>query len=110
VPEHWIPLIPTPEPGTTAMRLRRGTMLQHRGEALREVPPEGRLLEPGRDLRLFDDEVPRDGAHVTRAYQYARWTDGTAHLWMGRRKRPGRGEGWSGLRFDLVEDALTAGP
>jgi hypothetical protein len=26
--------------------------------------------------------------------------DGNTHLWRGRRKGPGRGEGSSGLRFD----------
>ena len=36
------------------------------------------------------------GAHVSRSFQHARWVDGSSHLWMSRRKRPGRGEGWSG--------------
>ena len=63
----------------------------------------GRVLEPGTPLSLFEEEVPRAGARVTRAHQYARWSDGTTHLWVGRRKGPGRGEGWSGLRFDVIE-------
>ncbi|CAN5664365.1 hypothetical protein BH18ACI4_BH18ACI4_06700 [soil metagenome] len=29
--------------------------------------------------------------------------DGSTHLWLGRRKAVGRGEGSSGLRFDSVE-------
>jgi len=29
------------------------------------------------------------------------WFDGRSLLWLGRRKRPGRGEGSSGLRFDV---------
>ncbi|MQA91389.1 MAG: hypothetical protein GEU90_14360 [Gemmatimonas sp.] len=70
-----------------------------------EVRPIGRLLEPNRDLRLFEEEVPRAGAHVIRAFQLARWSDGSTHLWLARHKRPGRGEGWSGLRFDVVEPA-----
>ncbi len=65
--------------------------------------PLGRILVPGQDLELYEEEVPRAGAKVTRAYQYARWTDGSTHVWVGRRKRPGRGEGTSGLRFDSVE-------
>jgi hypothetical protein len=40
---------------------------------------------------------------VTRSYQYARWSNGSTHLWIGRRKQPGRGEGSSGLRFGVVE-------
>jgi hypothetical protein len=52
---------------------------------------------------MHDEEVPREGARVTRAYQYARWVDGSTHLWSGRRKQPGRGEGSSGLQFDILE-------
>lgn len=106
VPEHWIPLVPTLDPATAAMRLRRAKMLLHRGRELHELQPEGRILEPETDLRLHEEEVPRAGAHVTRAYQYTRWTDGSAYLWMGRRKRPGRGEGWSGLRYDFIESVV----
>ena len=46
--------------------------------------------------------MPRDGAVVTRRYQLARTPDGGAALWIGRRKRVGNGEGWSGLRFDIA--------
>ena len=68
--------------------------------------PLGRILEPdARDFSLFEEEVPRAGARVTRAYQYARWVDGSTVLWLGRRKGAGRGEGSSGLRFDRIEDA-----
>lgn len=54
--------------------------------------------------------MPRAGARVTREYQYARWIDGGTHLWVGRRKHVGRGEGSSGLlRGDVLEppDRLT---
>ena len=62
---------------------------------------QGRLLGTPGPLLLFDEEVPRSGARVTAAYQYARWIDGTTHLWRGRRKDAGRGEGSSGLRYDV---------
>ena len=45
----------------------------------------------------------REGLQVTRGYRYARWTDGSPHLWAGRTRGPGRGQGSSGLRFDLLE-------
>ena len=83
--------------------LKRGRMLQHRGEELKEILPKGRILEPESDLRLREEEVQRTGALVDRAFQLARWVDGSTHLWMARRKRPGRGEGWSGLRYDFLE-------
>ena len=54
-------------------------------------------------LLLREDEVPREGARATRAYQLARWVDGTTFLWLGRSKGVGRGEGSSGLRFDVTE-------
>ena len=39
---------------------------------------------------------------MTRAFQFTRWVDGRPLLWLGRRKRAGRGEGSSGLRFDVI--------
>jgi hypothetical protein len=107
VPEHWIPLVPVLDRDTNAVRLRRGAMLQPGASGGTELRPMGVLLEPGRDLRLFDEEVPRAGAHVTRSFQHARWVDGSPHMWMSRRKRPGRGEGWAGLRFDALQSVGT---
>jgi hypothetical protein len=60
-------------------------------------------------LALREDEVPREGARATRAYQLTRWIDGTTLLWLGRRKGVGRVEGSSGLRFDTVELTRSAG-
>jgi len=62
----------------------------------------GRILESGHELALHEEEVPREGIRVTRHYETARWIDGSTHLWIGRRKRVGRGEGSSSLRFDVV--------
>ena len=102
VPDYWIPLLPVQE--GTSIRLKRGALPDLGSEGgTGTLEPQGRVLEPGRELLLHDEEVPREGARVTRAYQYARWIDGSTHLWMGRRKQPGRGEGSSGLRFDIVE-------
>ena len=98
----WSGAEPDVRPAEGGAKGYSAAMLQH-GAAAPEQGPAGVLLEPGRDLRLFDEEVPRAGAHVTRAFQHARWIDGSTHLWMSRRKRPGRGEGWAGLRFDLLD-------
>ena len=54
-------------------------------------------------LRIEDEEVPREGALVERAFQYARWLGGTSFVWVGRRKIVGRGEASSGLRYDRLE-------
>jgi hypothetical protein len=63
----------------------------------------GRILESGHELSLFEEEVPREGLRVTRSHQFTRWIDGSSHLWVGRRKGVGRGEGSSGLRFDSID-------
>ncbi|MFJ8579358.1 hypothetical protein [Micromonospora sp. NPDC093277] len=107
VPEHWFPLLPvTPSPG--AYRLRRGSVPRWRDGHAVDPQPVGQLLEPGTDLLLHEEEVPREGVHVTRVRQRARWSDGSTHSWTGRRKRPGQGEGASGLLFDQVVDTTTS--
>ena len=102
VPDYWIPLLPVKD-GTT-LRLKRGALPAFGEGGIQGAQrPQGRLLEPNRELLLYEEEVPREGARVTRTYQYARWIDGSTHLWIGRRKGPGRGEGSSGLEFDVAE-------
>ncbi|GAB3157553.1 hypothetical protein GCM10027290_58810 [Micromonospora sonneratiae] len=101
VPEHWFPLLPM-EPTRGAYRLRRATVPRRRDGQTVDPQPLGQLLEPGTDLLVHEEEVPREGVHVTRVHQRARWWDGSTHSWTGRRKRPGLGEGSSGLLFDTV--------
>ena len=48
------------------------------------------------------EEVTRADAQAARSWRYARWIDGGQLSWIGRRVRPGRGSGSSGLRFDLA--------
>jgi hypothetical protein len=95
VPDYWLPLYPTQAaPGLPAIRLLVGGL------------PAGRMLvptPPATQLSIHGVEVPREGARLTRGFQYARWTDGRTYLWVGRRKDVGLGEGASGLRFDVVQ-------
>ncbi|MGH2353239.1 MAG: hypothetical protein ACRDI2_02035 [Chloroflexota bacterium] len=100
IPEYWIPLLPVRADGR-GVRLQRGALLG-RGR-LEPVEPRSRILMPGERLQLHEEEVPRAGARVIRAYQYARWIDGSTHLWMSRSKGAGRGEAASGLRFDALQ-------
>jgi hypothetical protein len=107
VPDYWVPLLPE--------RLDRDGSVQLRlvpfatpvptgadGEAtIVQVGPKGRLL--GQVEWLFEEEVPRSGAVVSRLRRRGRWYDGRILGWTGRRKRIGRGEGSSGLRFDVIE-------
>jgi hypothetical protein len=106
IPENWIPFQPVRiDPSQPAVKLKRSAALLDAGGAAGFSRPLGRILEPDRpDFSLFEEEVPRAGARVTRAYQYARWTDGSTVLWLARRKRAGRGEGSSGLQFDTLDE------
>jgi hypothetical protein len=112
VPQHWIPLLPVqmlepsvpPEPPQTQQvisRLRRGAILQPDGSQ-QVHHAQGRILNKDPQLLMFDEEVPREGIHVTRHYQLARWIDGSTWAWMSLHKVIGSGEGSSGLRFDSV--------
>ncbi len=66
------------------------------------VGPRGRLLDPTQPLALYEEEVPRGGLEVTRAWQWTRSSDGGVHLWVARTKRPGHGEKGSGLEADRI--------
>ena len=110
VPEYWTPLLPVQiqtdanDATKLTVRLVRGAVLKPDGSQ-QIVRSQGRILNPDSKapLAFYEEEVPREGARVTRNYQFARWLDGSTHLWMGRSKQVGRGEGSSGLRFDTAE-------
>src|SRR5262249_19101952 len=100
IPDYWIPLMPVRM--DRGIRLKRGALLKADGS--REFAPSlGRILGSGHELSMFEEETPREGIRVTRSYQFTRWSDGSSHLWLGRRKGVGRGEGSSGLQFDSLD-------
>jgi hypothetical protein len=121
VPEHWIPFVPVPAAiagDPAGVQLERRVLLRFDASgAARAAHPRGLLLrsdlsqsadlEP--PLRLHEEEVPREGALVERAFQYARGPAGESYLWLGRNKRVGEGEGASLLRFDTAERVSTGG-
>jgi hypothetical protein len=105
VPAHWIPLLPVQlalTPNKIVSRLKRGAVLQPDGSQ-KVHRAQGKLLNAAAELLLYDEEVPREGIHVARHYQLARWIDGSTWTWLAHRKQVGRGEGSSGLRFDSVD-------
>jgi hypothetical protein len=107
-PSHWFPLLPQrAQPTNPSMAFRLGALPRVApGGPVTPLRPRGRLLAPmakSPQVMLREDEIAREGARVTRAYQLARWIDGATYLWLGRRKTVGRGEGSSGLRFDTTE-------
>ena len=103
IPDYWIPLVPKSlTPGQPDLRFMRGAMLNAAGG--RELALS-HILRPdaNRLLSIYEEELPREGIRVRRSYQLARWLNGATHLWLGRQKTVGGGEGASGLRFDLAE-------
>jgi hypothetical protein len=99
VPKNWIPFIAVHAEGSVSeVRLQRARMVG--GE-----PPRGWILrEPLSPYFVEEEEVPRTGVYVDRSWQRARWIGGRTFIWVGRRKTAGRGEGWSQLVFDQIED------
>jgi hypothetical protein len=102
VPDNWVPLIAQRQPPPDgSLRLVRAALLKADGSSAPRVA-RGAILG-GPALKLYDEELPREGARIVRAWQCTRWIGGQTVLWLGLRKSVGRGEGASGLRFDGVE-------
>jgi hypothetical protein len=112
VEEHWIPFVAARKPGAARdILLQRGSMLRvidGDPNPPRRVLPQSVTLREGLDRPqrvpyfVEEEEVPRSGARVTRAFQRTRWHFGKACTWVGMRKQAGRGEGASGLAFDSL--------
>ena len=110
VPPNWIPLLPVQvpnplqppnTPGQILSRLKRGAVLQPDGSGKTHVATGEILLSIG-SLLLYDEEVPREGARITRQRRMARWTDGSTWVWTSFRNQVGQGEGSSQLQFDRL--------
>lgn len=112
VPENWIPFIPIHQPGSNReIQLQRAAlprMLKNDPNPPVKVTPRTDLLrfgldhEPAQPYFVFEEEVPRTGIAVSQSFQRTRWMNGRVFVWIGRRKRIGRGEGASGLAFDQI--------
>jgi hypothetical protein len=97
VPPYWFPLVPeTPTPGELRLRLEQ---MAYRDASFQ---PRGRFLFLG-SPSIPDADVPREGTRLLRDYALTRWTNGATFLWARCVTRIGRGEGSSGLRFDVAE-------
>jgi hypothetical protein len=115
VPRNWIPLLPVQvpnplqpnTPGQILSRLKRAAMLQADGTTTTVHSEAGEVLRSMANLLLYDEEVPREGARITRQRRLARWSDGSTWLWTGFRNQVGQGEGTSTLRFDQLLEPLS---
>jgi hypothetical protein len=105
IPEHWIPFIPVHVEGDNReIQLQRAAMPSAvDGEPVR---PRTTLLREGfdRGLQYFvnEEEVPQAGTRLSVAYNRTRWRDGRVAVWLTAHRGEGRGQGSSGLLFDLL--------
>jgi hypothetical protein len=104
VPEYYIPFVAAPLDPTQppSRRMQRAAFLRTDGTRT-PITPRGRILTP--DVPLFEEEFIREGIRLERMYRLARWTDGSTHLWLARRKVVGAVAGSSRLQFDRIVTA-----
>jgi hypothetical protein len=118
VPENWIPFVPVHMTNDNReIQLQRASMLRiidGDTAAPVKIKPQTDILRQGlEDLPkpspyyVHEEEVPRAGIRVTQSFQRTRWANGEIFVWLGMKKKPGRGEGSSGLAFDQIKDTIT---
>jgi hypothetical protein len=102
VPDNWVPLLPVEiDPTIGLTRLQRGAVLQPDGSGIVHTAQSDTLKGLGMQL-LYDEEVPREGVHITRRRRMVRWMDGSSWAWTANRNDVGTGEGSAGLEFDQL--------
>jgi len=106
VPRHWIPFVPVLlDAARGEIALERAALLDTSVAPPAPILPVGRVLRPTPTpaaVRVREEEVPRAGVRIRRAWFRSRWIDGTTYLWLGRERRAAGPDGASGLRFDLA--------
>lgn len=108
MPPFFIPFVPERQSADGSMRLRRARMIEWDQLPRDLVGAQGRILVPECALRVFEETLPRGGAHVRRRVEMARGSDGLLYVWAGRQKRHGRGERSAGRRTDALEVPLES--
>ncbi len=97
VPDYWRPFLPVHTPGSLrSIRLQRARLPGPLNE------PKAEILRENNPYFIEEEEIPRAGRLVERAFQRSRWQDGEPFLWIGRNSQVGRGEGSSGLVCDHI--------
>lgn len=108
VPENWIPFVAVGWDSfqNRKTRLQRGVMPRFVSQQnpMAVLPRTQLLREVDSPYYINNEEVPRSGVVVSTNFQRVRWEDGKTFVWLGKRKRVGRGEGSSGLEFDKLSE------
>jgi hypothetical protein len=112
VPENWIPFMPVHKDNDNReIQLQRASMpriIEGDTKPIEKIKPrtallrEGLAANPAQAYYIYEEEVPRAGARVCQSFQRTRWYGGKVVTWLGVRKLTGRGEGASGLAYDLI--------
>jgi hypothetical protein len=108
LPANWVPLLPrlenpSADPPDPSIVLQRGQAEKATGAGTAgPVPALSKILKPEGldDYVIQEEEIPRAGLKVERVVFRSRWSDGSTHLWVQRRRAIGAGESQSGLQFD----------
>lgn len=100
---YWIPYVPRliggQGPANDQMYLRRARSLE--GASRANPQYRGRLV--AESWQLNEEEISRTGVRVQRLWRFARCSDGSERVWVGRRKDPTVREQTSGVEFDYLE-------
>lgn len=108
VSNNWFPFAPfraKTATGEQRVVLRRAQMLGNTSDKQASlIPAMTRLLDLEEDSVMWLEEasVTRSGVSVQLTGQRVRWNDGMTYVWKGRKVLIGKGEGRSGLTFDVV--------
>jgi hypothetical protein len=99
VPENWCPFIPVHMEGSDS------EIQFQRAKLPGITKPRGVLLnEKAAPYYVAEHIIKREGLLALRHFEFARAPLGASYLWIGRRTETGKGEGWSNLKFDQVEN------
>jgi hypothetical protein len=116
VPENWIPFVPVHTAGSNReIQLQRASMLRIIEGDIADpvkIKPQTDTLRHGLEdapganaYYIHEEEVPRAGVRVIQSFQRTRWVNGEVFVWLGTKKKTGRGEGSSGLAFDQIKES-----
>lgn len=115
VPENWIPFIAVHSSGSQReIQLQRSRMLRLVDGSRAKIEPATVTVREGLDrpvkqpFYIREEEIPRAGTRITRAFQRTRWRDGRTFVWLAMARETGRGEDRSRLAFDQIRASARA--
>ena len=114
VPENWIPFIAARQQaninGGRDVLLQRAALLRYVNDNYTDdiIRPRTDILSVGisenKPYLINEEEFSRSGFVISANYQRSRWYNGSTFTWIGRKVLSGKGEGNSGLKFDILSD------